>query len=121
MKVAISWGCHRQPGDVRQYVDNIRSESAWPWSAELLLLAKIGESQPHAMYTALIHGLFSWWHYVCVSYGAIKIFEFLQSLEDVICCTLLPAVLRTSLRNLVALPPLWGNLGVLNLTGMEWS
>ena len=50
--------------------------------------------------------------------------EFLQSLEDVICCTLLPVLLGISppndtLRNLIALPPRWGGLGILNPTTLS--
>ena len=89
-----------------------RSESGL--SAEVLLLTKIGESQPHAAYSALIHGLSSRWHYVF--HTVPNIAQFLQPLEDVICCTLLPAVLGISPPNdtvcsLVALPPCWGGLG----------
>ena len=34
------------------------------WSTEVQLLAKLGESQPHAAYAALTHGLSSRWRYV---------------------------------------------------------
>ena len=89
------------------------------WSAEVLLLAKIGESQPHTAYSALTHGLSSQWRYVFRTVPNIA--KFLQPLEDVICCILLPAVLGISppndtIRSLVALPPCWGGLGVFNLT-----
>ena len=55
--------------------------------------------------------------------------EFLQPLEDVIRCTLLPVLLGISppndtLRNLIALPPRWGGLEILNpttLSSQEYS
>ena len=77
----------------------------------MLLMAKIGESQPHAAYSALTHGLSSRWHYVFCTVPNIA--QFLQPLEDLICCTLLPAVLGISPPNdtvcsLVALSPRWG-------------
>ena len=55
--------------------------------------------------------------------------EFLQPLEDVICCALLPVLLVISttndtLHNVIALPPCWGGLGILNpttLSAQEYS
>ena len=55
--------------------------------------------------------------------------EFLQPLEDVIRCTLLPVLLGISppndtLCNLIALPPRWGGLWILNpitLSAQEYS
>ena len=87
------------------------------WSAEVLLLAKIGEIQPHAAYSALTHGLSSWWRYIFRTMPNISVL--LQPLEDVIRCTFLPAVLGISppndaIRSLLALPPCWGGLGVFN-------
>ena len=81
------------------------------WSAEEQLLAKIGESQPHAAYAALTHGLSSRWRYVFRTMPDVAVF--LQPLEDVIRCILLPALLGISppndaVRNLIALPPRWG-------------
>ena len=66
----------------------------------------------------LTHGLSNQWCYAFHTVPNIAVF--LQPLEDVIRCTLLPAVLGISLpnnavRNLVALPPHWG-VGVFNPT-----
>ena len=51
---------------IRKFLDDKVRE----WSAEVLLLAKTGESQPHAAYSALTHGLSSRWRYICISYRA---------------------------------------------------
>ena len=103
----------------QEYSKKFIDDKVREWSAEVLLLAKIGESQPHAAYSALTHGLSSRWHYV---FRAVPITQFLQPLEDVICCTLLPVVLGISLPNdtvlnLVALPPRWGGLGCVQSYG----
>ena len=87
------------------------------WSAEILLLTKIAESQPHAAFSAFTHGLSSRWRFVFHTVPDIA--ELLQPLEDVIPCTLLPVLLgisppNDSLCNLIALPPRWGGLGILN-------
>ena len=82
------------------------------WSAEVLLLTKIGESQPHVAYSALTHCQSSQWRYIYVFHTVLNVAVFLQPLEDVICCTLLLAVLGISppndtVHNLIALPPRW--------------
>ena len=41
------------------YIRKFMGEKVTEWSAEVQLLAKIGESQPHAAYAALTHGLSS--------------------------------------------------------------
>ena len=79
-------------------------------------MAKIAESQPHAAYLALTHGLSSRWWYVFCTLPDIA--ECLQPLEDIIRCMLLPTLLGISPPNdtiqQVALPPRWGGLGIFN-------
>ena len=58
------------------------AEKVKEWSAEVLLLAKIAESQTHAAYLALTHGVSSRWWYVFRTLPDIA--ECLQPLEDVI-------------------------------------
>ena len=96
------------------------------WSAEVLLLAKIGKSQPHAAYSALTHGLSSRWRYVFRTMPNISVL--LQPLEDVIRCTFLPAVLGISppndaIRSLLALPPRWGGVWecLIQLCSVFWN
>ena len=50
----------------QEYSKKFIDDKVREWSVEVLLLAKIGESQPHAAYSALTHGLSSRWH--CVPY-----------------------------------------------------
>ena len=92
---------------IRKFMDDKVRE----WSAEVLLLAKIGENQPHAAYSALTHGLSSRWRYVFRTMPNISVLS--QPLEDVIRCTFLLAVLGISppndaVHSLLALPPRWG-------------
>ena len=87
------------------------------WSSEILLLAKIAESQPQAAYYALTHGLSSRWCFVARM--ILSVAESFQPLENVIRCTLLPLLVGTSppsnaLHEQLALPPRWGGLGIFN-------
>ena len=97
------------------------------WPVAVLLLAKIAESQPHAAFSAFTHGLSSRWHFVF--HTVTDIVDFLQPLEDMIHYTLFPVLLGISppndiLCNLIALPPHWGGLEILNpttLSAQEYS
>ena len=71
------------------------------------MLAKLGESQPHAAYAVLTHDLSSQWRYVFRTVPNVAVY--LEPLEDVIHCTLFPALLgipppNYAVRNLIALP-----------------
>ena len=99
----------------RKFVDELVKK----WSSEVTLLAKIAESQPHAAFSALTLGLSSRWRYIFRTMPDIN--DPLQPLEDVIRCTLLPALLKISppndvTRRLLALPPRWGGLGIFEPT-----
>ena len=48
----------------REFTRNYVGAKVSEWSSEVLLLAKIAESQPQAAYSALTHGLFSRWRFV---------------------------------------------------------
>ena len=73
----------------QEYMRKFMGDKVTEWSAEVQLLAKVGDSQPYAAYAALTHGLFSQWCYVFCTVPNVAVF--LQPLEDVIRCTLLPA------------------------------
>ena len=90
----------------RKFVDELVKK----WSSEVTLLAKIAESQPHAAFSALTHGLSSRWRYIFRTIPDIT--DPLQPLEDVIRCTLLPEISPPNdvTRRLLALPPRWGGL-----------
>ena len=73
----------------QEYIRKFMDDKVREWSAEVLLLAKIGESQPYAAYSALTHGLSSRWRYVFRTMPNISVL--LQPLEEVIRCTFLLA------------------------------
>ena len=80
-------------------------------------MAKIAQSQPHAAYSAFTKGLASRWVYVSRTVPDID--TYLQPLEDVIRCVLIPALIGRAPpndfeRDLFALPPRWGGLGLYN-------
>ena len=58
------------------------NELVQKWSSKVTLLAKIAESQPHAAFSALTHGLSSRWRYIFRTMP--DIIDPLQPLEDVI-------------------------------------
>ena len=78
---------------------------------------KVAQSQPHAAYSAFTKGLVNRWVYVSRTVPDID--TFMQPLEDVICCVLIPALTGHALpndfeRDLLALPPRWGDLELCN-------
>ena len=83
-------------------------------SSEVLLLAKIAESQPQADYSALTHDLSSRWRFMARTTPQVG--ELFLPLENVIRCTLLPLLAGTSpaLHDLFTSPPRWGGLGIFN-------
>ena len=98
---------------VRQFVE----EKVKGWSSDVTLLAKVAQSQPHAAYSAFTKGLASRWVYVSRTVPDID--TYLQPLEDVIRCVLIPALTGRAPpndfeRDLFALPPRWGGLGLCN-------
>ena len=98
---------------VRQFVE----EKVKGWSSDVTLLAKVAQSQPHAAYSAFTKGLAS--HWVYVSRTVMDIDTYMQPLEDVIRCVLIPALTGQAPpndfeRDLFALPPRWGGLGLCN-------
>jgi len=66
---------------IPEFTHNYVDEKVREWSTEILLLAKIAESQPHAAYCALTHGLCSR-HFVAWTIPSVA--ESFQPLENVI-------------------------------------
>ena len=64
MLLAKGWPYLGATIGTQEYTRKFMDDKVTEWSAEVLLLAKIGESQPHAAYSALRHGLCSRWCYV---------------------------------------------------------
>ena len=87
------------------------------WVEEVRTLAKFAESQLHAAFAALTHGLVSKWNYL--SRTTFDISGLLQPLEDSIRSTLIPKLMgretpKVLERNLLALPARHGGMGIGN-------
>ena len=101
----------------RDFATEYVSHKVEEWCEELMSLAKIAESQPHAAFTAFIHSMTSKWTYVCRTIS--KIDDLLRPLDEVIHQHLIPAITgrpHCSLLEwkLLALPPRLGGLGLYN-------
>ena len=72
------------------YVRQLVEEKVKGWSSDVILLAKVAQSQPHAAYSAFTKGLGSRWVYVSCTVPDID--TYMQLLEDVIRCVLIPAL-----------------------------
>ncbi len=70
------------------YSDHYVNHKVQQWSSELKRLSSIANSQPHAAYAALTHGLASRWSYIARTIPNIS--HLLQPLEDIIRCNLIP-------------------------------
>ena len=84
---------------------------------ELERLSSIAESQPHAAYASLIHGLSSKWSYL--SRTVPNISHLLQPLEDTLKSKLIPQLMgkeppNNLERDLLALPARLGGMGIRN-------
>lgn len=101
----------------KQFVDEYVREKVEAWKKELLVLICIAESQPHAAFAGLIHGLIGKWCFLCRSTPDIS--HILDSLEDLIQTKFLPKITgqgppSSTTRNLFALPACLGGLGVVD-------
>ena len=87
------------------------------WSEEIIQLANIAKTQPHAAYCAYTHGLSSRWTFLSRTIPDIA--ELLQPLEDAIQQHLIPALTgcppcSREERDLLALPVRLGGIGIIN-------
>ena len=73
-----------------QFITQFVMEKVEGWSADVTRLAKIAQSQPHAVYSAFTKGLSSRWIYVSRTIPDIA--KLLQPLEDAIRLVLIPAL-----------------------------
>ena len=115
MRDDLTWAL--QSGQTHMSSNSYVEEKVKGWSADVTQLAKIAQSQPHAAYSAFNKGLASGWIYVLRTVPGIA--DLLQPLEDVIRFVLIPALTGRAPpndieRNLFALPPRWGGLGLCN-------
>ena len=101
----------------RDFTTEYVSRKVKEWCDELMSLAKIAKSQPHAAFAAFNHGMTSKWTYVCRTIPEID--DLLRPLDEVIHQHFIPAITGRPPcspleRQLLALPPRLGGLGLSN-------
>ena len=87
------------------------------WIEEIQTLEEIASTQPHAVYSALVHGVSSQWLFITRTTTDIE--HLLQPLEDAIHQILIPALtgrppFSKVERDMLALPSRLGGLGIPN-------
>ena len=120
--VQITKEGHRNLGaalGTQSFTEEYVSKQVQMWVDEVKQLATNAQSQPHAAYAALTHGLTGSWSYL--SQTVCDISDLLQPLEDAIRHHLIPALTGragiTDLeRDLLALPTRLGGMGIPNPT-----
>ena len=85
------------------------------WTKDIMNLAEVASSQPHAAYAAYVHGLSSRWSYLLRTVPDID--DLLQPLENAIHQHLIPVLTgrppcSSIARDLLALPVRLGGLGI---------
>ncbi len=90
------------------------SDKVSKWIEGIDKLAEIAESQPHAAYSAYVHGYQHKFHYFLRILDDIE--EELRPLDEVITSKLIPSIVGSQLskveRNLVSLPVQLGGMGI---------
>ena len=118
--IHITTGGTRHLGAVigsKEYREEFVADKVKTWVKEIQLLADIASTQPHAVYSALVHGVASRWSFVFRITPDIQ--SLLQPLEDAIHQLLIPALTdrppcSKTERDVFALPSRLGGLGILN-------
>ena len=105
------------PVGTADYISSYVCQKAQDWVKEVGTLADIAESQPHAAYSALTHGLTSKWNHLSRTTPGIE--SVLQPVEDAIKTTLFPKLFGRDApndleRRLFALPARLGGLNINN-------
>ena len=105
------------PLSSKESVDQFVSEKITQWSEELLLLADLAKSQPHATYAAFTHGYVHKFSYLCRTVPDTE--HSLQPLEDCVRSQLIPSLTgrsppNDSIHELLSLPARHGGLGLVN-------
>ena len=101
------------------FIEEYIEEKVIEWVGQVERLSTFAKSQPHASFAAFTHGLVHKWVYLC---RVLEISEHqLQPLENAIQQSFLPALTgrtppNSEVRNLLALPPRYGGLGIVNPT-----
>ena len=96
------------------------AEQVVQWCGELEQLALIAESQPHAAYSAYVHGYQHKFRYFLRTLNDIK--EELRPLDDVISNKLIPSILGSQVseteRDLFSLPVRLGGMGIEHVSSV---
>ena len=101
----------------QSFVNEYLDKKVRTWTEEVITLAHIASTQPHAAYAALTHGLVGRWIFAARCVDGIA--RYLEPLEQVIRHKLIPALTGRSApgdeeRDLLALPVRLGGLGIVN-------
>ena len=101
----------------KDFITEFVGQKVQQWILELEFLSKIADTQPHAAFSAFIHGLSAKWNYISRTIPNIS--HLLQPLEDAIKHTFIPSITKrppcSNLeRNILALPPRLGGMGITN-------
>ena len=118
--IKVTTSGHKHLGAVvgsSDYRDEYVSERVKEWITEIKILSDIAKSQPHAAYSAFVHGLTGHWSHIMRTIPDIK--HLLMPLEDVIHQVFIPSLTGRLAcsdieRKILALPPRMGGLGLLN-------
>ena len=100
-----------------EYTERYVNKKVMEWCSELENLASIADTQPHAAYAAITHGLASKWSYI--SRTTPDIGNLLNPIEDTLRTKLFPTMTRRPPPNddecdLLALPVRLGGIGMSN-------
>lgn len=117
-QIHITTGGARHLGAVigsREFRDEFVVGKVEKWIGEIELLADIASTQPHAVYSALVHGVFSRWTFVTRTIPDIS--HLLSPLEEALHRKLIPALTNRPPssaveRDIFALPSRLGGLGI---------
>ena len=101
-------------GTVSYTNDYVRAKVT-QWSSQLTTLARIASTQPHAVYSALIHGFTSKWTYLCRTIPDIS--ELMRPLDNILRSSIIPALTGRPPPNdleatLFSMPVRKGGLGI---------
>ena len=111
---------HRYLGAVlgsKQYEEQFVQGKVNEWIKEVCKLSDIAQTEPHAAYSAFVYGLKHKWNYL--SRTVPNIDNLLKPLENCIRNTFIPTLTKghqcsDTERDLLALPPRLGGLGIVN-------
>ena len=108
----------------QQFKQTYVQKKVQEWSEEVDKLSEFAKTEPHAAYTAFTYGLKHRWTYLTRTVPGIS--DLMKPLEDRIRQNLIPALTNQKQhsdveRNLLALPPRMGGLGIINPTKISDS